>query len=86
MPGPPLKITMAHLPTFLLIATPVFVSVTGAGVLPTVALLTLVLFLSIGLNLKSLSDPGRYQLESLAVSHFVEVCCRYVTPQLRFAR
>jgi Na+-transporting methylmalonyl-CoA/oxaloacetate decarboxylase gamma subunit len=84
MIGPPLQLGITHLPMAMLIATPIAVSVTGAGIVAVVLWLLAVLLLNMHLNMRALWEPEKYQLESLAASHYVEVCtaARWVDPCL----
>jgi hypothetical protein len=68
-----MHIGIGHLPTGLLVATPLLVILTGAGITPTLIWMVFILLLSMYLNMQQLYQPERYQLESLAASPFVEV-------------
>jgi hypothetical protein len=72
-----MHIGIGHLPTGLLVATPLLVILTGAGITPTLIWMVFILLLSMYLNMQQLYQPERYQLESLAASPFVEVCIAF---------
>jgi predicted ABC-type exoprotein transport system permease subunit len=73
MIGPRMNIGTTHAPLILLIATPIVVAVTGVGMVPVLICMLFILFFNIQLNLRSLRQPEKYQLESIAASHYVEV-------------
>jgi hypothetical protein len=83
MIGPPLQLGITHLPVALLIVTPIAVSVTGTGTVAVLLWLLAVLLLNMHLHMRPLWEPEKYQLESIAASHYVEV--RIMTPWVDFS-